>query len=335
MDSFHSLLKRRRQRDCLSVLATLKSAEGHAYRKPGAAMLIGLDGQLDGHLSPGCIEADLARLAELVLVNGQSSLMVYDVREADDLSWGEAVGCGGKLEVLLEPMDTALSAALEAAERALDEGHSVKLTRRMNYAGVVSEYRVQYGDSWHERFSRPLGGTPKADQAISFHYEANPRLIVFGAGDDAMPVVALASRAGFSVVVADRRGGLCSRSRFPSASQHVSGGVNEMAAALAIRPVDRAVVMSHQMSQDRDVLAILAKSPVRFIGLLGSSRRIERLTDGLFSPHDLRLHAPVGIVPYAEGPERIAISIVAELLDDIRREGASTLTRAMAEAEKG
>ncbi|EFM09263.1 Xanthine dehydrogenase [Paenibacillus curdlanolyticus YK9] len=335
MDSFHSLLKRRRQRECSGVLATLRSAEGHAYRKPGAAMLIGPNGQLDGHLSPGCIEADLARLADRVLESGRSAFMVYDVREADDLSWGEAVGCGGRLEVLLEPMDATLVAALDAVERALDEGHAVKLARRMNGEGLVSEYRVQYGDCWHERFSRPLDGMQRVDQVISFYYEANPRLLVFGAGDDAMPVVELASRAGFSVIVADRREALCSRLRFPSASLLVSDGVNEMGAALAIGPRDRAVVMTHQMAQDRDLLVLLAKSPVRFIGLLGSSKRVRRLTEGLLSPRDSRLHAPVGIVPFAEGPERIAISIVAELLEDIRQEGASISLRAAVEAEKG
>jgi len=319
MDSFHSLLRRKSTVGRRSVLATLIAAEGHAYRKPGAAMLIGEGGAVAGHLSPGCIEMDLIERSKRVIASGRSDIAVYDVREPDDLSFGEAVGCGGLLRILLEPMDTPLEQALGTVSRALDEGVRVKLARLLSPTGAVAEYRVRCGDDWHERFARCTEIRGHSSAAISLTYEPNPRLLLFGAGDDAIPVADLASRAGFSVVVADRRQSLCTGARFPAAAARLTGGIADMLDAIAIRRDDRAVVMTHQMSQDRAILERLADSTIRYIGLLGSSKRAAALTEGVFRPGDSRIRSPVGIVAGADGAERIAISIAAELLDDVKR----------------
>ncbi|GFN33673.1 XdhC family protein [Paenibacillus xylaniclasticus] len=319
MDSFHSLLRRRWPAGKGSVLATLVAAEGHAYRKPGAVMLIDQDGTAVGHLSPGCVEMDLMERAKQVIVSGCTDIAVYDVREPDDLSFGEAVGCGGLLRILLEPVDSALEQALGAMHRLLNEGFPVKLVRILSANEVITEYRIRGGDRWHERFVRFSENRSGMKSTITFVYEPNPRLLLFGAGDDAVPVAELAARIGFSVIVADRREALCTAQRFPEAAATITGGVDDMLAAIAIRHDDRAVVMTHQMEQDRSILERLVHSPLRYIGILGSARRRAALIEGLFKSGDSRLRSPVGIVAGTDGAERIALSIAAELLEDVSR----------------
>ncbi|WP_127529754.1 XdhC family protein [Paenibacillus kobensis] len=321
MDSFHSLLRRKFSFSVRKqwVLATLIATEGHAYRKPGAAMLIGQDGEAAGHLSPGCIETDLIEQAKRVAASGCSGIVTYDAREPDDLSFGEAVGCGGLLRILLEPVDSPLEQALGAVYRALNEGMQAKLVRMMPSVDSVAEYRVRCGDGWHERFVRYPQMRSNQTSTISLSYTPNPRVLLFGAGDDALPVAELASRAGFSVLVADRRESLCTAARFPEAAARVTGGVGEMLEAISVRRDDRAILMTHQMSQDRSILEHLVHSPLRYIGLLGSAKRTAALVEGLFRPGDSRLRSPVGIVPGTDGAERTAISIAAELLEDISR----------------
>jgi xanthine dehydrogenase accessory factor len=90
------------------VLATTISVQGHSYRKAGAMMLILENGLTIGCISPGCLEVDLLERVPDILLTNKSQLVEYDMLSEDDYSWGEAIGCGGKLQVLLEPVTDAL-----------------------------------------------------------------------------------------------------------------------------------------------------------------------------------------------------------------------------------
>jgi xanthine/CO dehydrogenase XdhC/CoxF family maturation factor len=100
------------------------------------------------------------------------------------------------------------------------------------------------------------------------------------------------------------------RERFHEADEIVIGDPSERIAAADSA---FALVMSHNLDVDRDHLAMLIRSAVRYIGVLGPAARTQRLLDQLGIHGDPRLHAPVGLALGAEGPEQIALSIVAEL----------------------
>ena len=95
-----------------TVLATVVAVRGSAYRRPGARMLVTSEGWRAGSISGGCLEADVTRQAAFLVANGRALVRSYDTSE----DAGARLGCGGEIDVLLEPLDAAFLEML-AAER--------------------------------------------------------------------------------------------------------------------------------------------------------------------------------------------------------------------------
>lgn len=148
-----------------------------------------------------------------------------------------------------------------------------------------------------------------------------PRLFVFGAGHDAVPLVRVARLAGFHVTVVDPRDAYLTRERFPEAHALIPAHPEEVAERVPLPPDAFAVVMTHHYLHDRQLLRVLLSRPLAYVGLLGPWDRTRRLLDelaaeGVVAPGvwPERLYAPVGLDVGAEGPEQIAVAVVAELM---------------------
>lgn len=287
------------------VLATAVYVEGHAYRKQGVSMLFTEDGGMIGSLSPGCIETDLALRAEEVRRSGKPQLVLYDMRPEDDLSWGENIGCGGLLHILLEPVVGDLKWKLTQMKLYLDQGYSVTIRRKWNAEKQDVHHYI-------EKSENSLSTRDDSIEALYAHtYHPKPRLLILGAGDDSISLVKLAASTGFRVTVADWREALCTENRFPNAALLV-GFPEEILRAFQIKEQDFLLLMSHQFPKERAFLEHLQHSSYRYLGILGSRIRTSRLLEGLAPfPH---LHTPVGLTIGSEGPEEIAIAIAAELI---------------------
>lgn len=311
------------------VLATIVHAEGHAYRKTGAMMLLKEGGGASGSLSPGCLEADLMAYVPAVLQQAAPQIVEYDMRSPDDSGWGEGIGCGGLVRIMLEPAAGPLKEALAQVHLLLERG-SAAVLRRVTDAGLLpSGYAVEPADAGSiaedaEREASPgarLGGGFMRELATRF--EPKPRLVLFGAGDDAVPVSLLAQRAGFRVLVADFRPGFCRAERFPGA-ETARGFPAELEEILALAEPDYVVVMSHQFQRDGEFLELAMRARPHYLGIMGSVPRTERLLAGKAIPPGVCY--PVGLPIGADGPEEIAFSIVAELISVRRGRGANGKT---------
>ena len=144
--------------------------------------------------------------------------------------------------------------------------------------------------------------------------EAPQRLFLLGAGDDARPLVAFAAELGWDVTVADGRMQLARAERFPRATR--VGGTD----GLEIGAKDAVVVMTHSYEQDRRLLVEMLEARPRYLGLLGSRHRSSLLVSEaaamLGEPVDAcceRLYAPVGMDLGGDGPEAIALAVLAEI----------------------
>ncbi|ETT47754.1 XdhC family protein [Paenibacillus sp. FSL H7-689] len=142
-------------------------------------------------------------------------------------------------------------------------------------------------------------------------YTPKPRLIIIGAGNDVIPVARLAWSAGFRVVVADWRESLCTSDRFPE-TELVLGFPREIMPLLKVNSGDYLILMSHNFPRERELLEMVVDCEYAYLGIMGSKTRTARLLDGL--PPLKYVHSPVGLSIGADGPEQIAISIVAELI---------------------
>lgn len=312
------------------VLATVIEVEGHAYRKAGVSMLLLEDGRMFGHISPGCLESDLQCYVPQVLEQERSRIVEYDMRPTDDLMWGENIGCGGLLIILLEPIHDALRRVLAQLNNFFRSGTAAVLKRTVSSDGAAVNYfvHVQEETSDAQVVVNLKHSVPKAKtvadsygySSYTFLYSPKPRLILLGAGDDSIPVAALSMQAGFRVVVADWREALCQADRFPGADC-VTGYPAQLVQQLAIGPADYVILMSHQFQREREFLELIQGIPCAYLGIMGSSERTSRLMDGL-EPNPA-LHSPVGLPIGAQGPAEIAISIAAELIAMKRARSAS------------
>ncbi|RME45994.1 MAG: hypothetical protein D6796_09600, partial [Caldilineae bacterium] len=162
-----------------------------------------------------------------------------------------------------------------------------------------------------------------------------PTLLIVGAGHVAQPLAQLGKLIDFEVAVLDDRPQFANRQRFPTADQVIAAPFIE---ALRRWPIDSntAIVLvtrGHQF--DVACLLEVLDSPARYIGMIGSKRRVRAVFELLqrerdISPRQLaRVHAPIGLDIGAETPAEIAVSIIAEIINRYRGGRAPSLAEAL------
>jgi len=162
--------------------------------------------------------------------------------------------------------------------------------------------------------------------------EASPRLFLFGAGHVARATAAACLPLGFEITVVDEREELNSMERFPGCRRELRDPGSVLAEA-RFTERDWLLIMTHDHRLDQQALELAIKRRPRYIGLVGSKRKVFRLLQrialrrGQELPLD-RVYAPVGLDLGAVGPEEIAVSIAAELVA-LRRERPAPHLRAV------
>jgi xanthine dehydrogenase accessory factor len=189
----------------------------------------------------------------------------------------------------------------------------------------ISEERHIFGNRQGVA-SKWMGVALKADQSgltkyqgtslFTHHFKPHPRLFIFVGGPDVQPLARMADMAGFAVNVWDWRPDMLKQHFFPDV-QLLEGAITGIIPAFNFRPTDAAIIMTHDFQKDKEILNLmLAQKHIGYLGVLGPRKRTTRLlANGAIPDH---LHSPVGFKIGAEGPEEIAISIIAELIQTKR-----------------
>jgi len=295
-----------------AVLVTLVRVEGSSYRRVGARVLIAANGDSAGTISGGCLEAEVVRKAQW-MVRAGAVLERYSTLFDDTAEIPYGLGCGGTVDLLLEPASTAeFDAVMHAMHDSLaGKRHEIVTRLPENGVALAREVRNESGEV--------LFASDAAIEGEVFDEWLDPphRLIVLGAGDDAQPMVQMAALLGWSVLVADGRAQMARAERFPEA-EHVACA--DSIAGFAIGELDAVVIMSHSYEQDRAWLTEVLPTRPRYLGLLGARHRsallvseaasrlgwsVERVCEGLF--------APVGMDLGGDGAEAIALATIAEI----------------------
>jgi xanthine dehydrogenase accessory factor len=353
------------------VLATVVDVEGPSYRKPGARMLIAPDGRRAGTVSGGCLEADVAKRAWWLTESGPVVQRYSTVADEGEMPYGS--GCGGVVYVLLERRATAdpLLNVLESAFHArvplaiatVLEG--AKIAKRA-FAGATVAVNIGHpasGDALGSTLSnlalQTLQRMQSIDQRIAIdnsrtrvwadYRAARPGLWIFGAGDDAKPILRLARELGWFAAVADGRSHLATRDRFPAADFIVTLPLSKMPLQSALvlsdlKATDAAILVTHSFDQDSRILASLLARDIlpAYVGVLGPQLRtrevlaevarllaIENALEHV--EHWLvQLHAPTGLDIGAETPAAIALSIIAEIQQTLNNGSALPLRQVRA-----
>jgi len=335
------------------VLATVVAVEGSGYRKPGARMIVAADGRRAGTISGGCLEGDVARKAFWHTENGPTVRRYSTAAEDGEVPFG--MGCGGIIHLLLERSATAnplfqrlaqnfaerlpfaVSTVLDGdwiGQRAFWPSESSGSTA---IAGKLSELAQQSLDGQHS-FSQTIQAEDQQIATVRAEWiAARPGLFIFGAGDDAIPLVRQARQLGWYLAVADGRTHLATRARFPEADDVFA--LPPEGFPVQLRPTDAAVILTHSLQQDTYILNHLLGRQLAYLGVLGPRRRTSEMLLTLASELALpitevegrveawmqRLHAPMGLDLGGDTPADIALAVIAEIQQDRHRASGMSL----------
>jgi xanthine dehydrogenase accessory factor len=316
----------------------LVETRGSTPQKAGAVMLVFPDGSQSGTLGGGCVEAEVKRRALRLLDEGSREILTFQLDK--DYGWDDGLICGGRMRMLVDPVrpgddasyfDTlsellaAGSPCTEAVvidaetafgtsgDRFLLDAQGGILAMRAHGRSAVPAVRANL---------KPLADRPRPYVAAGVSYLPHLercRLIVVGAGHVGQKVAALAAEADFDVWVIDDREQYCNPERFPAAKRLIVDSIDTALSGLDVDPNTFAVIVTRGHNHDEEALYHLAETPARFVGMIGSRRKIKLIFDDLLregvSRETLaRVHAPLGLDIGSQTVPEIAVSIVAELI---------------------
>ena len=323
------------------ALATVIETWGSAPRQPGALLAISNDGELAGSVSGGCVEAAVAAEAMEAMEDGTCKLLEYGV--SDDDAFAVGLACGGTIRVMVEPVDIGeglpldtLTALCDARSQRQRMGLAVNLTTKDRALIAVDtpkkpEPQDEQSATVLRQLMTPLKKAADSDKSgfdesgewfIAVH---NPplKMAIIGAAHIAQPLSMMATMTGFDVTVIDPRDTFSSEARFPGMTIS-RDWPDDALSALAPDARTAIVCLSHDPKIDDPALKVAFDSPAFYIGALGSTRtsakRRERLIAEGHRAEDLdRIAAPIGLDIGSKSPAEIAVSIMAQIVERLRK----------------
>lgn len=322
-----------------TALATVVKVEGSSYRRPGARMLVTDDGGLTGAISGGCLEGDALRKALQVMHQQKPMLVTYDTTDEDDAKLGIQLGCNGIVQILIEPVVDKIGNAIEILKNIANQRGDAVIATLFSLENKKSEAAGTYGLLTEEVITDKLlpedlirdmqtaliqkSSFIKEHQAhqVLIEYVPTPvSLIIFGGGNDAIPLVKMSDILGWQTTVVDGRTQYATPARFPQAQRVLIAKPADALQQLAFDNNTAVVLMTHNYNYDLAMLEGLLHLPLRYIGSLGPKVKLQRMLGELgkkgcaFSEEELaKLHGPTGLDLGSETAEEIALSIISEI----------------------
>ena len=312
------------------AVATVVRVQGSAPRPEGSRLLVSSAEELEGSVSGGCVENDVALHALEVLKTEAPRLVTYGIADEDAFEVGLA--CGGTIQVYIEPEETEeVTAAVEHLTSARRLGARVMAVAGGEWKAVIdAKDGVVAGTIPGSLVDDVLADARQLmtdEQSRTLTYGdvdvfidsivPPPRLVIFGAGPFAEPLCALATRVGYEVTLIDPRPSFARPELFPDAHEVIVAWPETV---LDAQPWEGSyiVVLNHNQRLEDPVIRRALAEPIAYLGVMGSRRthadRLVRLeADGWSAADQGRIHGPIGLDIGAETPAEVAVSILAEM----------------------
>lgn len=300
------------------ALATVVQTWGSAPRPVGAQLAVSDEAEIMGSVSGGCVEGAVVEDALEAMDDGTCRILEFGV--SDDDAFAVGLACGGTIRVMVEPVDRGAGPSRDLIHQLI-RARASRAAVGLETDTATWTRRVLTYDDAPGRFDTDRSGFDDS----RFVHVRNPslRLIVVGGVHIAQPLIQMAQLAGYDSTLIDPREAFASAVRFP--------GVDLIhdwpdAAMTALAPDHRTAVvtLTHDPKLDDPALHVALKSGAFYIGALGSTRthskRVARLQERGFTETEIgRLDAPVGLDIGSQSPAEIAISVMAEMTERLRR----------------
>lgn len=318
------------------VLATIIAGSGSTPRGAGARMFLSANGTCEGTIGGGNVEYQSILRAKGLLKTKESVFERYHLGQPN-LDLGMV--CGGQVVVFFQYFDhesqenrELCHAILQQCEENEDAWLIMDITQdKLHGMGIYTKSNGLLGMKMEPMNMEPLLERKAIRvQQGKYLYYSEPikkagKVYIFGGGHVAQELVPVLSHLNYECVVFDDRESYANKTVFPQAALTVVGDFNNIEKDLLITENDDVIIMTRGHAFDYWVMRqMLAKNP-RYIGVMGSHKKVEFVTDQLLKDGFLleriqSCHMPIGLEIAAETPAEIAISIAAELIF-VRAEG--------------
>jgi xanthine dehydrogenase accessory factor len=333
------------------AIATNVKREGSSLRPLGAKMAMtgahslvetGANQEIAGSVTGGCIEGVVYEEAQTVIREGRPKLLHYGV-PSEETPWEVGLTCGGSLDVFVETLDSpAWREIYPAVKTCIEEGQLAALATIISGPGLgnklmlwpdgrtlgslgTAQLNVQ-AQTWMQNQVAIQTSTWASFQQLGEQVDVfvdvfvpAARMIVIGAVHIAIPLVTLAKALGYHTIVIDPREAFATRERFPHVDELLTEWPSDALEHLRPDEGTYIAVISHDEKLDNPALAVALKSPARYVGVLGTRKKISQrfavLRElGVTDEQLGRLRAPIGMNLGAVLPDEIALSILAEMV---------------------
>lgn len=320
-----------------AALATLTATRGAAFRRAGTRMLVHADGRVVCALSGGCPQRDIVARAQRVIADGRPQLARYNADTGMDVLM--EMGCGGELDVLIEPLaDARTLAFFEAVDACLGERHDVMAATLFARNGAVVAPRHALWRQGGLRFddfdddalrsqvedaigsaraaravTRRLGPAAAAADVLLEHIDPPHALFVIGSNATARALLSVGQALGWQLTLVDADAARLHEAALPPATRAVRATPQSVPDAFVLDTCSSVVLVTHNLDQDLAWLRALAGAPVAYFGAVCSRDRAQRLASSLSHIPEY-LHVPAGLDIGSDTPGEIAVAIAAEII---------------------
>ena len=343
-----------------TALATVVLVEGSSYRRAGARMLVTEDGQLTGAISGGCLEGDALRKARLAMAQSKPMLVTYDTTDDDDAKFGVGLGCNCIIHILIEPIFPAKETSpITLFKQFLSKREPVVLVTMFSLADrqapqpgtclLMKADETTQGSIVDEEIKDAVLADAvdvlKNGNSVTKTYvygngytcfiellQPAVSLVIFGAGNDAIPVVQFASVLGWHITLVDGRANYAVPERFPQVKKIIIAKPDKALANIVLDDRTAMILMTHNYNYDMAMLRQLLPLKLPYVASLGPKKRLQRMLDelkeeGLNVASDQleSIFGPAGIDIGSENSDEIALSIIAEIQAILNKKTVNSL----------
>ncbi|SIT76526.1 xanthine dehydrogenase accessory factor [Yoonia rosea] len=300
------------------AIATVVQTWGSAPRPVGSQLVIDADGAMEGSVSGGCVEGAVITEAIDAIADGEQRLLSFGV--SDDEAFAVGLACGGEIKVLIEPVGPVMPVdILERLADARAEASAVVYVTDI----IASRPRLQAAWTYPDRQRTDTSGIEEDGRTFVAVHNPPLRMVIVGAVHIAQHLVPMARACGYRPVLIDPRPAFGSQARFPDETI-LDDWPDEALRALRIDARTAVVTLTHDPKLDDPAIVTVLESEAFYLGCLGSTRthakRVTRLKEVGFTDEEIgRIHAPVGLDLGGRQPAEIAVSIMAEVTQALRK----------------
>lgn len=299
------------------VLCTILASSGSSPRGAGARMAVFADGSTAGTVGGGAVELHAAREAREVLQKGNTRVRAFCLAPDQVASIG--MNCGGNVTIYYQLLTQQELPKLYNLRDALDANANAWLYLQLQDGKTVERFEIITDAPADQAELFTSHAVLKAGEPMLYVEPLTRagRVYVFGGGHVGRALVPVLANVGFRVTVYDNRRELADLAHFPAAEQVIYGPYENI--TVAPTENDYVVIMTPAHQGDFALLAQVLRYKTRYVGCIGSRRKIARTQQllreaGISEAAIASVHSPIGLPILAETPEEIAISIAAEMI---------------------